>query len=128
MLSLTTGYAIPLKTTVSYASNENVTAGGLSNFNYDLLSLGAGYGFLNERLTGFTEYRYTGVSVTLLNGDPLDYSRSHVRFGATFYIGPRHSVLVDAHIISYNSVAEGVSSDAGSYTDQIFRIRYEHYF
>ena len=50
MYSLRTEYQIPLKTTISYATNNN-DAGGTYNFKYNMCGISGKYRLLNNKLT-----------------------------------------------------------------------------
>lgn len=128
MFSLRTSYQIPLKTTFSYASNENSMAGGDSDFNYSMLGLLAEYNLFNGRLATFGEVRLTNASGQTSPTTKIDYSRNHYRFGGNFQIAPRHVISLDANWILFNNKVSSGSTGNSSYTDGIYRIRYEKFF
>ncbi len=128
MFSLRTSYQIPLKTTISYASNENSMAGGSSDFNYSMLGLLAEYNFLRGRLATFGELRLTNASGQTSTTSRIDYSRNHYRFGGNFQIAARHVISLDANWILFNNNISSGNTDDTSYTDSIYRIRYEKFF
>ncbi len=128
MFSLRTSYQIPLKTTISYASNENSMAGGSSDFNYSMLGLLLEYNFLRGRLATFGELRLTNASGQTSPASKVDYSRNHYRLGGNFQIAERHVISLDANWILLDNKVSSGSSGNGSYTDSIYRIRYEKFF
>jgi len=124
MFTLRTSYSRALRTTLNYASNENLAAGGDSDFKYRMMGLGAEYGFWNNTFTAFFDYRRTTASGHTLTEEIIDYSRSHLRLGALYQIAPRHTLTFDANVITFSSKG----TQATSYDDQILRLRYEKYF
>ena len=128
MLSLATKYNIPLKTTITYASNDNSYSGGVSDFEFSIFGLGAEYRHFNNKLVSFAEMRFTNATGSTMGSSVLDYSRNHFRIGGSYYISPRHYVTLDVNFISYNDKTSTTTASNSSYTDQIIRLRYEKFF
>ncbi|HPI72618.1 MAG TPA: hypothetical protein PK843_06935 [bacterium] len=120
MINVNTQFAAPLKTNLSFASNRN--SGPLSAGNLDYLMFGGGaeYGLWQDRLTLLADLRR--MQMTFAGPGDNGYGRTHFRLGATWQIAPRHTVAVDGNLINLSS------DSVDSYTDKIFRIRYDRYF
>ncbi len=127
MFTWATKYNIPLKTTLSYATNDNLAAGGASDYNYNMFGAGAEYSLFNSKLSTFADFRTTGAQGKSISGDKIDFNRNHFRFGGAYYISPSHSVSLYANFLTYSNNSATVTTNA-SYTDQIIRIRYEKFF
>ncbi len=120
MINVNTQFTTPLKTNFSFASNRN--SGPLSAGNLDYLMFGGGaeYNLWQDRLTLLADLRRMQMN----DAGPGDtgLGRTQFRLGATWQIAPRHTVAVDGNFYT-------LSSDyMDSYTDKIFRIRYDRYF
>jgi hypothetical protein len=102
-----------------------MAGGGSSNFTYDMFSLGGEYRFFQDRISVHAEYRSTSADGKTFDnlGNVSDYSfsRSHYRVGGLYQISPGQTIVADANILLYDGSFE-------SYTDQIFRLRYERFF
>ncbi|NIA29153.1 MAG: hypothetical protein GWP06_04465 [Actinobacteria bacterium] len=128
MFTWSTRYSFPLKTTISYATNDNLAAGGDSDYKYNMLGAGGEYTLFNGKITTFADFRMTSAQGNTISGDNIDFNRNHFRFGGAFYIGPRHSVSLDANFLTYKNNAGAAGTTNSSYTDQIIRLRYEKFF
>jgi len=128
MITWNTSYNIPLKTSLSYASNKNLSVGGKSDFTYNMFGLGAEYSVFEGRLSTFGEFRLTSANGRTLSNDKIEYSRSHFRFGAMYWIAPRHSISLDANFLTLNDKSIIGGEKKPSYTDSIIRLRYEKFF
>ena len=128
LINVRTRYNVPLTTTVSYSTNKNSMAAGQSDFRFNMLGFGGEYQLLDQKLTTFAELRFTGASGTSVSGDIIDYSRNHFRLGAHYYFGPRHFITLDANILTLNNRGIVADQSQKSYTDRIFRLRYERFF
>lgn len=133
MFSLRTVHQIPLTTVVSYASNQNSAAGGISAFKYNMFGLSADYNLLNRRLNlrgGFNITSAVGSITTDIDSlgnqlaqpvtsDYTDYQRTAVNLGGAFQINRYHSLLLDMSFIDFNDKV------TKHYSDSIIRFRYE---
>jgi hypothetical protein len=128
MISLRTSYHVPLRTTISYSSNKNSMSGSGSDFNYSMFGLLTEYNFLNGKLATFAELRMTSASATTSSSAAIDYDRNHYRIGGNYQISPRQIISLDANWIHFNDNANAGNANNTSYTDGIYRIRYEKYF
>ena len=125
MYTLTTKYQFPLKTTVAYATNNNLSGGGNSEFNYDMYGFAAEYSLFQDRIRTFSEYRKTSSTSLASGASEMEFDRSFLRIGSQVYLGTRHTLTLDGNIISYSTTN---SSGTGSnYADQIIRLRWEKF-
>lgn len=122
LFTLNTQYSQPLKTTISLASNQNGGSLGSHNLDYIMYALGAEYGLWHNRLTVLVDGRRMHMSSSGANASSLN--RDQARLGATLQITPRHTVLLDLNLIKMRSTV----STLDSYTDKLFRLRYDRYF
>ncbi len=128
MFTLTSRYQIPLKTTISYATNSNLSGGGTSAFDYNMFALAGEYRIWRDRITTFAEFRSTtSTSTTTLSTIVTEYNRSHVRFGGILHINPRHTVTLDGNFLGY-SADSAVPGSNTTYNDRIMRLRWEKFF
>lgn len=125
MLTWSSTYQIPLRTTVSVSTNKNIVGNGASNFRYHALSLYAEYGFFNKALSTFAEFRYSQSDGMIYSGSQIDVRRNHLRAGAMVNLPARQTITFETYIIS--SVGGDVSSSS-DYRDAILRLRYEKLF
>ena len=128
MFTLSTRYQLPLKTTISYATNSNISGGGTSAFDYNMFALAGEYRIWRDRITTFAEYRSTtSTSTTTLSTIATEYNRSHIRFGGILHISARHTVTLDGNFLGYSSNSAVPGSNT-SYNDRIMRLRWEKFF
>lgn len=125
MVSWTTTYSVPFRTTFAFATNKNLMAGGDSEFAYNALSLLGEYKLLNEKLTTFLEYRWMNTTGLTLSNETLDSQRSQLRFGGIVNFTPRHILTLESNLIMINGTT--TSSGSSSYTDTMIRLRYEQF-
>ncbi len=122
LFTLNTQFNQPLKTTVSFASNQSGGSLGQNNLDYVMYAIGAEYGLLKNRLTLFADGRRIRMSSSGSDGSSLN--RDQARLGGSMQITPRHTIVLDLNLIKMNSSI----SSLGSYTDKLFRLRYDRYF
>jgi hypothetical protein len=127
MLTWSSKFQIPLRTTVSFSTNKNVLGDGLSDFNYDAFSLFGEYKFLRNKLATYGEYRFTTTDGKSYSGDAVNASRNHIRAGAAVYLPAQQTVTLEVYFITFNS-DDAASLATSSYTDNILRLRYEKFF
>jgi hypothetical protein len=125
MFTLATRYQIPLKTSISYATNSNLSAGGSSEFNYDMYSVAAEYSLFRDKIKTFSEYRVTSSKSTAFGGTGPQIDRSHFRLGSMVNIGRRHTLTLDANIISYTTTS--LANQSSNYSDRVLRLRWEKF-
>jgi hypothetical protein len=133
MFSLRTVYQIPLTTVISFATNQNSAAGGISAFKYNMFGISADYNLLNRRLNlrgGFNIASAVGSITTDIDSlgnqlaqpvtsDYTDYKRTAINLGGNFQINQYHSFLLDMSFIDFNDKV------IKQYSDSIIRFRYE---
>lgn len=128
MASLRSTWQIPLVTTIQYASNANAALGGLSDFKYDMFGLSGEYMLFSQKFRTFAEAQFTSASGKSLGNAVIDYSKNIYRFGLNYRFSLMHSVSFDGYIIAFNDRGETAGVANESYTDTIFRLRYEKRF
>lgn len=135
MYSLRTTYQFPLTTVVTFAMNNNNSGEGIYGFEYNMFGLSGNYQLFNRQLEvmgGFSITNAVGsrLSYTDVSGNPLtepiilnytDYKRTALNVGARYKFAKRHQFLFDMSIIDFSDEA----TDAQSFNDNIFRLRYE---
>ncbi len=122
LVSLTSRYAFPLVTVLSYSSNHSEGA-NFSAIDFKTWGLTGEYRWLDDRLSATAELRLVGITRQLA-GDDLETSRNQYRLGARWNISAGHSVMAEGQFWKYG-VQGGDSADE---TDSLFRIRYDRYF
>lgn len=127
MLTWSSKYQIPLRTTISLSTNKNVLGDGASDFKYSALSLFGEYKFYQNKLAAYGEYRFTKTDGQTYSGESVDAARNHIRAGAAVYLPAHQTVTLEAYFITFNS-NDTASLDTSSYTDNILRLRYEKFF
>jgi hypothetical protein len=127
MFALRTAYHIPLTTVISFATNQNSAAGGISEFKYNMFGIAADYNLFDRRLNlngGLNITSAVGsISDSLGNqsvaSDYTDYKRTAFNIGGNFQINRFHSLLLDLSFIDFNDKV------TKHYKDSIIRFRYE---
>ncbi len=126
MLTWSSTYQMPLRTTISFSTNKNVLGDGLSDFKYNALTLFGEYKLLRNKLATYGEYRYAKTDGASYNGDVVDAVRHHIRAGAAVYLPAQQTVTLETYVITFSS--NDAASSGTSYTDNIIRLRYEKFF
>jgi hypothetical protein len=125
MLTWSSTFQIPLRTTLSLSTNNNALGDGLSDFQYQALSAFGEYE-LWRGLKIFSEFRYTQSDGMTSAGVPIDVVRNHIRAGGSLHVRSQHMITLEAHYITYSS---GQQTDLlSSYADTVVRLRYEKLF
>ncbi|MBN1465499.1 hypothetical protein JXA02_07045 [candidate division KSB1 bacterium] len=124
MLSWSSTYPFPLRTTLSFSTNKNVLGGGASDFTYQSLSAFGEYKFWQNKLSTFGEIRLTQSNNTTWT-EAIDVRRNLARLGAQIVLRAQQSVMLETCFITFS--ATGVAS-ISAYTDTILRMRYEKLF
>lgn len=122
MLSVRTQYQVPLITYISFATTENIAAGGNYNFKYTMFDIRAEYLFLRNKLrsyVGFKNIAATTATTTNNIESAFDYTKTYISFGMNFQLTSAHSIIFDGNIIQF------FQKEASSSTDSIFRLRYD---
>ena len=127
MLSWTTTYEAPMRTTFSFSTNSNILGEGLSDFKYNSINGFGEYRLFNDMLSTFAEVRLLSSSGMSYTNQSLDVQRFHVRLGGTFHFKSRQSLLIEAMLINFDSNADALTESL-SYTDHLIRMRYEKLF
>ncbi|MBN1560003.1 hypothetical protein JW998_07115 [candidate division KSB1 bacterium] len=125
VLSWSSTYHFPLRTALSFSTNNNLM-GGLANFSYYSLSAFGEYKFLHNRLASFAEIRLTTTNGTTLTNEPIEVQRNHLRAGASLDLRAQQTVTLETRLVTYSSSRSGAVPSA--YTDKIVRLRYEKLF
>jgi len=126
MASLRSSFEKSLVTTIQYASNANISAGGDADFKYNMFGFSSEYKFFNSKLTSYAEFQMTTASGNTLSAAKIDYTKNLFRFGCMYTLSPMHTISLDGYIIAFKD--DGISSTGvqnESFTDTIFRLRYE---
>jgi hypothetical protein len=123
MVSWATQFAIPLKATLSFATNQNNGALQQSNLDYSMIGGAAEYTIVRDRLSSYIDGRR--IRMAGATGTTSSLDRDQARLGLTFNIAKQHTLKADADFINMKTSGSGTSS---SYTDKLFRLRYDKYF
>ncbi len=133
MLAWRINYQIPLTTVISYATNQNSAAGGLSDFKYRMLGVAADYQLLDRRLSLRSALNITSAVGTMttdqdslgntlpepISSDYTNYQRNALTIGAEYQPNKSHSFMLDMTFIDFNDKV------TGHFRDRIFWLRYE---
>jgi len=127
MLSWTSTYRAPLRTTFSFATNNNILGNGLSDFRYNSISGFGEYRFYHDKMTTFAELRFLSSTGTSYNDAIVDAQRLHFRVGGTLHFRYRQTLLLEGMVITLDSQTAAASAES-AYVDYLIRLRYEKLF
>ena len=134
-----------LRTSVSYANNNNSFLGGWSVFKFGTLELRADYSLLQNRLSLYSGYRRFNASggtsaaaSALLGRMVVDYTKDQFSAGGRFHVARSHLLLFDFSWINFQDRGGTYQTDSAtgsttfvqnpSFKDYTVRVRYEIQF
>jgi len=134
-----------LRTTVSYANNDNSFLGGWNVFKFNTLDLRADYAVAGNRLNLYAGYRRFNASggtaataSSLLGNLVIDYTKDQFSTGGRFAITRNHLLLFDLSWINFQDRGGIFQTDPvtgaqtfvqnPSFKDYTVRVRYEWQF
>ena len=128
MASLRTEFLFPLRTSLTYSSNQTETGRDeyLMSFKYRQFTAGATYLLIDNKLKLNVSLNriYSNGASNALGTESLekyvDYERTGLNFGASLRLAHRHNFLLDSMYIIFND-----KLNSTHYNDYIVRFRYE---
>lgn len=137
-VTVRTKYNGPFVSTLSFATNQNSAAGGLSNFEFRIYSGQLDYLLLDERLRLYGGLRLTSADglVKSTQADvgtqvTIDFTQTAYRFGGQFQISPKQVLMLDVELLSFRDngftldLATGTTTPNPNYNDRRVRAYYE---
>jgi hypothetical protein len=121
MASINTKFQIPLTTTFSFATNENIAGGNASQYKYQMVDMRAEYRLLDEHLRCFGGIKHTSATNTA-PGITLDFRRLYFQTGAAYELNEHHSASLNGYFINY------FENGGKNYMDQVLQLRYDFRF
>jgi len=118
-----TQFHSPLKTTLSFSSNQSEPGGG-QKVTFSSISLGGEYTLLNGKLNLQSELRTTGIT-SRSDSQKAQLRRDQIRLGAQWQLPSRYTLATDVTFLLNSGDLSGTSS---SYNDALLRLRFDKFF
>ncbi len=125
MVSLTSSFRFPLKTTLSVAANSNKISAS-QTVSYNSAAVGGEYALRNNKLILNGEGRYTAIN-HWSQGLKTNLKRMQMRMGINWQVATRHALVADVNFL-HNSGAMAAIVGKSTYDDVLIRLRYDTYF
>lgn len=122
LLSLNTKYQIPLRTIVTWATNENISGDNDSRFDYNMIDIKGEYSFFEDTWKVLGGFKNIAAKNENQNTDSLTFNRLYLQAGISAIVKKLHTILFNGYLINYSDNKDQ------KFQDKIFQLRYDYRF